>query len=445
MNTSDNPRVVAFYALLDVHAGVRPEDALNDRWALLSPLDRGLCSALVYETIRHKLRLEAIVNRKVKKTTKYRVRLVLIIGLCQLLFFCRMSPIAITHQTVEIAKKCTIGFDKVVNAIMRSWLYERKGSKPWPRERASAGLGPNERLSIFYSHPAWLTERLVGDLGFREARALMVVNNISVPPTIRINPLVTSREEYVLTLPWPTSPTRWSPWGLTLSKAAGPPDKWPGYNEGAFNIQDESSQILGLLIGEPDSILDCCSGRGGKSLAMATLRPEAKIVSVDRHHGRLEDLELAAKRLKIPKVPQVVPCNIEELEAKVVGNNFDLVVLDAPCSGLGVIRRRPDLKWVRQPQDLTTLPETQFELINKVAEFVGPKGKLFYCVCTYTDEEGPDLMRRFFLARPDFEPYTINDIDESLRELFIEPGGLRMWPHIHGMDGFFYGLARKKA
>jgi 16S rRNA (cytosine967-C5)-methyltransferase len=442
---SDDPRLVAYQVLWEVQRGKRPEEALSARWALLNGRDRALASALVYDTVRNRSRLDALINLKVSFRTDPKVRLVLQLGLVQLFLFNRVPQFVVVSQTVELAKKVVPGRHKLVNAVLRSWTREKETAPVWPMEPAPPGATAVERLAVFYSHPVWLVEKMVASLGFRAARALAAANNVPVPPTIRINPLKTTREMVADLLPFSTKPTPWSPWGLVPESSAGPPENWPGYAEGLWAIQDEASQILGLLVGEPKTILDACAGLGGKSLAVAALSPEAELICVDRNSAALEALKQEAQRLGLPKMPTVAAIELNDPAQALPGGPFDLVVLDAPCSGLGVIRRRPDIKWSRKPGDISVLAETQLKLLFRSADLVAAGGRLIYCVCTTTDEEGPEVLEQFFKKRSDFLPLSMERLEPALKKLFHPPASLRLFPHLHGTDGFFYGLAEKKS
>ncbi|MDR1545414.1 MAG: 16S rRNA (cytosine(967)-C(5))-methyltransferase RsmB [Deltaproteobacteria bacterium] len=440
---SEDPRLTAFNVLRRWEGGEALEEALERLGGLLTPRDAALASALVYETVRHLSRLDFILDRKLRdRRTPGGVRDVLRLGLAQLLFLDRMAEFAAVTETVELAKKVVPGRAGLVNAVLRGALRARTEGDCFPDERDGRLTPPVQRLATFYSHPLWLAERLVASLGFRQARALMAADNVSAPPTIRLNPLKTDRPTLAASLPWPTRPAVWSPWGLVPLKAAGRPESWPGFAEGLFAVQDESSQLLGLLARDrrPGRILDACAGLGGKSLALAALLPEAEIVSVDRHGARLAKLAAEARRLGLPRPPRTLQA---DLLALTLEGSFDLAVVDAPCSGLGVVRRRPDLKWRKTAQDPARLAELQLALLQAAAEFVAPGGRLIYSVCTYTDQEGEGVRDKFLAVRPDFAPAEESAVAPALRPLLTGAGTLRLWPHRHGTDGFFYALLEK--
>jgi 16S rRNA (cytosine967-C5)-methyltransferase len=188
--------------------------------------------------------------------------------------------------------------------------------------------------------------------------------------------------------------------------------------------------------------LDACAGLGGKALAMATLAPEAKIVAVDPNERRLAALSLEAVRLGLKRPPQTVAAELAE--ADLGGELFDLAVVDAPCTGLGVIRRRPDIKWACQPEDLARNQERQLGLIRAAAERLAPGGRLIYSVCSFASEEGLKVASRFLEGgESGLAPLGPDDMPSILRPLSEGPGSLRLWPHRHGTDGFFYAVFAK--
>jgi 16S rRNA (cytosine967-C5)-methyltransferase len=226
--------------------------------------------------------------------------------------------------------------------------------------------------------------------------------------------------------------------GLLPQNFAGKPELWPGYQEGLFSIQDESSQLVPYLTNPerpPTQIFDACAGLGGKTLALANIFPEASILAIDNNGSRLDGLRKEARRLKAPESLKVSFGDIFNLN---FDPTFDLVVVDAPCSGLGVIRRRPDLKWNKFPQDIFRNSITQLQMLEAASQVVAPGGRLIYSVCTITPEEGPEVFQRFLENNPEFHASSI--IHPEFLPLLAAPGQIQLWPHRNGTDGFFYGI-----
>ncbi|MDR2338810.1 MAG: methyltransferase domain-containing protein [Deltaproteobacteria bacterium] len=438
---SANPRRVALAVLRATKEGAVPEDILNRDGVMLSQKDRALASAMVYACLRHQSRLDSLLDGKLAQpgSTPSLVRMILRLGLSQLLFFDRLAHHAVVNETTELSKKLAPGREGLVNAVLRSFLADKEKGPYWPVELDGAGTPVARRLSVFYSYPQWMVEKFLDEWGFRDTRSFLVAGNRQTPPTIRVNTGLVERGLLAARLPFPSLPTKYSPWGLLPQDFAGHPDTWPGYHEGHFSIQDEASQVAGLLCGKPRRILDACAGLGGKGLALKALHPAAEVVALDISPGKLSLLREEARRLRLPG-------DIQTRQADVLTEkfrpSFDLVFLDAPCSGLGVIRRRPDIKWKKSEGDIASLAALQAGLLSSASKAVSPGGRLIYSVCTVTDEEGPSVARRFLSDNPGFSP--AGDVPDALSDAAIAPGMLRFLPHRHGTDGFFYAVLERK-
>jgi 16S rRNA (cytosine967-C5)-methyltransferase len=188
-------------------------------------------------------------------------------------------------------------------------------------------------------------------------------------------------------------------------------------------------------------VLDACAGLGGKALHLAALRPDAAVTALDRDAAKLELLRQEAGRLGCANI-QAEPRDILADPPSPAG--YDLVLVDAPCTGLGVIRRRPDLKWNKTPADSARLAERQWALLKAAAGAVRPGGRLVYGVCSFSLEEGPGVAEKFLASSPGFQPVPPDAWPEPLRPLVSPEGTLTLWPHRHGMDGFFWAVFDKK-
>jgi 16S rRNA (cytosine967-C5)-methyltransferase len=361
-------------------------------------------------------------------------------GLCQLLFLDRVGNHAAVNETTTLAKSFAPGREGLINAVLRAFAND-KGSDPfWPRELDRDDTPVTERLATFYSHPEWLVEKLVKERGMRETRAFLAAGNSPPPLVMRVTAASGGREAFAERLPFPTVPTQYSPQGLAPAGNHGRPDLWPGYPEGHFSIQDESSQLTGMLAAPPGGpgpvrVLDCCAGLGGKTFAVLGAWPEARVTAMDTSRRRLEELLVEAQRLRVSDQIKAVEADLTQVRLDPV---WDLVLVDCPCTGLGIIRRRPDIKWKRGPEDVGRFAELQSEFLEKAAQAVKPGGRLIYSVCTVTDEEGPEVAHEFLLRNMDFRPATA--LPEELEPLSGGPGQYRIITHRHRMDGFFYAV-----
>ncbi|MGL4208241.1 MAG: RsmB/NOP family class I SAM-dependent RNA methyltransferase [Candidatus Adiutrix sp.] len=435
-----NPRLVAFRALEEVELENTPEDALAKHGLILDPRDHSLATALVYEVLRHRLYLDDILTSKLATGRgSDALKQVLRLGLAQLLYFDRLGEHAVVMETVTLAKIVAPGRHNVVNAILRGILRDRDAGGLWPPTPTATG-DPTHDLSIKYSCPHWWAQRITNMLGPEEAELFFQASIQSTPPTIRINPLKTTRNDLKDSLPFSLVETPISPWGLTLSSFAGRPDSWPGYSTGDFAIQDEASQLLGLLAPlEPQqTVLDACAGLGGKALLLASLFPTATVVAMDKDPAKLEALQQEAHRLTCQDNLQMKASDL--LITPPAPETYDIVLIDAPCAGLGVMRRRPDLKWNKNPNDISRLADLQLDLLNAAASAVKLNGRLIYGVCSLTPEEGPLNVQKFLSQRPDFKLLALNQWPPQLQP-FVDPSaGLTLWPHRHKTDGFFWSI-----
>jgi 16S rRNA (cytosine967-C5)-methyltransferase len=414
---------------------------------MLSRRDMALASAIVYACLRHQSRLDFLIDGKLSSGSKTpkAVRILLRMGLSQILFMDRVGHHAAVNETTALGKSFTPGREGLINAVLRAFVRDKESDAFWPRERDGEDTPELVRLATFYSHPEWLVNKLASEWGVRETRAFLAAGNQPAPPTIRLNPAGGTREEFAERLRFPTRPTVWSPAGLKPEiVAAGRPDTWPGFREGHFSIQDEASQLTALLAGPPAGpgprrFLDCCAGVGGKSFAVLGAFPEARAAAMDNSRLRLEDLYAEARRLGVFDRVKILQGDILEATLE---PSWDLVIADAPCTGLGVIRRRPDIKWKRVPEDVAKLARFQKSILDAAAMAVRPGGRLIYSVCTVTREEGPEVADAFSASRPDFHP--AEDLPPELEPLKIGPGRFRTVTHRHDMDGFFYAVFERE-
>ncbi len=292
--------------------------------------------------------------------------------------------------------------------------------------------GEPPSLALRYSLPDWLAEHAVRELG-PEAEDFCAHLNVPGPITLRVNPLRTSREalaERLRTEGVSTHPGRWSPLALQVE---GPRPNIYGlatYREGLFEVQDEGSQLLGLLVeARPgETVLDLCAGAGGKTLLLgAAMANSGRLFAYDPDAERLTRLERRCVQAGLTHV-RVLWQPPESL-------SFDRVLVDAPCSELGTLRRGPDLRFRLRPESLAELPRVQRDILERAGRLVRPGGRLVYATCTLARAENEDLVAGFLRERPEFHPVPPGAgwlSPECVRE-----GRLVCAPHRHGTDGFF--------
>jgi 16S rRNA (cytosine967-C5)-methyltransferase len=400
--------------------------------------DRALCHELVLGVLRRKLWLDKTIEhfgeRKVEKLD-LPVRLALQLGLYQLRFLTRVPASAAVNESVNFVRasrvKSAAGF---VNAVLRRATREPE------YDPGAAIVDPKEKLSIETSHPLWLIERWVQAFGFDEAAAFARANNQAAPTAFRLTAKASRDKgaaERVL------QNLRDAGSELIASQIA--PNSWRVIgasnvvrelaNDGLIYLQDEASQLLAHLLNvEPNQrVLDLTAAPGSKATHIAALAPSATIVAGDVHPHRVETMRrLAVKqeaRLNLLVHDATKPLPFPD-------ESFDRVLLDAPCSGTGTLRRNPEIRYRLRPDDISELAEQQKQMLARAAAIVCPGGRLLYSTCSVEPEENERVIDHFASANPDFRRLNLSNAFSS----FIpHPSSLhpRLWPHRQGSDGFF--------
>jgi 16S rRNA (cytosine967-C5)-methyltransferase len=399
----------------------------------LGPSDRGLATELVFGTLVWQGRLDhhlrSLLHEPLERLDPP-VRAALRVGLFQLLFLDRVPDYAAVDGSVRLAGRRAGG---LVNAVLRRAARAGRSGLALP----DSG-DPIERLAVEWSHPRWLVERWVRELGVREAVALLEADTRPPRVALRPNPRRTSREALHATLAAAGVATdHGRANALVVVGGAGRLRDLPAYGEGLFSFQGEASQLVAALLDVPATarVLDACAAPGQKTLAIAErLAPGNPVVAFDRHRTGLRRLRAEAVRLGV----DVLVAQADALRPPTT-RRFDAVLVDAPCSGLGTLRRHPELKWRRRPDDIPRLATLQRGLVTKAAELVQPGGLLVYAVCTRPRDETTDVIAALLAAHPRFavEPLAGPGVDAD--------GMLRTAPHTHGLDGFFAARLRARS
>ena len=417
---------------------------MDNRARNLDGRDRALASALVFGVLRWRSRLEWVLGNFLTKPDRPldpAVRLILLLGLFQLDFLDKVPDSAAVNEAVNLAKKHAPNYaPKLVNAVLRAAV--RAGKRPDPVESSLPQL---ERLALSEAHPLWLVERWANELSAEETTALLKANNQIAPLSLRVNTAQTSPEALAARLEEAgieAVKSEYAPEGLLVYGPTGPVTSLPGYSEGLFSVQDEAAQVAGLLARPRpgEIVLDACAGLGGKTLHLAA-QSEGPVFGLDPDGGRLAKALKESRRLGLPI--HLVRGDLRA--APWPEESFDVVLVDAPCSNLGVIRRRPDVKWSKTPDDPARLAELQSSLLAQASKLVKPGGRLVYCVCTTTPEETLGVTDRFWMENIEFGLWpAATFLPESARPLTAPDGVLRAWPHRHGTDGFFAAVFERK-
>ena len=337
------------------------------------------------------------------------------------------AALAVNHA-VGIARKLVgksgAGF---VNAVLR-----RIAENPVLPDATN----DKERISIVESFPDWMTETMIRRLGMSEALQLARALNQRPKTHLRVNRRKVSRDELIDHLTGEgisAKPDRWSPDAVSVQGLADP-RRHSLYERGFYEVQDEASQLVAFaLAASPgQSILDGCSGHGGKTMHLVSLGLDrGLLVSADKDPKKLSQARSRAVRSQA--AAQWVCMDLTNPALK--PSSFDRVLLDAPCTGLGALRRHPEAKWRVRRESLRSAVELQRALLDSAAPLVRPGGSLLYVVCTFTEEEGPGQAQWFVDRHEEFEAVPLTGLLPD--ELLDKRGNLATWPHRHDMDGFF--------
>lgn len=413
------------------------------RRAALSGMDRRFATELVYGAVKAGETLDWILRRYVTRPLKKMdpmIRNILRLGLYQIFYMDKVPPSAACNESVELAKKYShAGAAKFVNAVLRTAVREPE------RARFPEGQGKNaEHLALRACHPLWMVKRWIQDFGYEEAEALCRFDNEQPPLSLRTNTLQGTREELLERLQQngvTAEPSRWAPEGV-LCTAHGSLDDLASLQQGFCQVQDESSMLVAHVL-QPLSgefIIDACSAPGGKTTHIAALMEnQGHIVAGDVHDHKLQRIQENAARLGIDIIE--TKCLDARKLGAVYPEQADRVLVDAPCSGLGVLRRKPDARWNKAPEALKELPKLQRDILEGAAAAVKPGGVLVYSTCTILAEENQDVVEAFLSRHQEFSLETAGAFLPVPRPGVVM---VQLYPQRDGTDGFFIARMKKE-
>ncbi len=437
-------RAAAFETLLAVekrradlpHALARARSGLHDE------RDRSLAGEIATGTLRWQAAFDHLIaqisSRRIERLDP-EVRVILRLTIFQLLHLDRVPASAAVNDAVSMTRRAgKSSAAPLVNAVLRRISRQRERLPLPPRPSSATDReAALDYLSITLSHPRWLVARWLDRYGFDGAEAWARFNNSAAPLTLRANTLRVTREDLSAQLRAhgvETTATRFAPDGLVVT--AGNPLLTPLAEQGLFVIQEEASQLVPLMAPamEGQRILDACASPGGKTIALAALqRDTGLIVAADVRDRRVALLRRTV-RASGGRSIRVLPADASRLP--VPPGSFDGALLDVPCSGLGTVRRDPDLKWRRDESELASLSAAQTAMLHEVATLIRPGGWLVYATCSSEPEEN-ELVVRPFLARGGFELSIPDHLPAAIRGLVNSEGFLQTQPPRDGMEAFF--------
>ena len=394
----------------------------------LSPIDRGLVSAIFYGVLERRLTIDyqisQLSSRKLEEID-ISALIALRMGIYQIIYLDRIPAHAAINETVELCPKKLRGF---TNAILRSFLRGKKLFLPEKTDTVNY-------LSVRYSIGIPLLKRFLLIFGEEDTVALLEALNQPQKTTVRANTLLTDRDSLLMNIP-NSAPTKNSSSGIYVK---GSVRELYGFNEGLFFVQDEASQICVEALGaKPDElIMDICACPGSKSFGAAIeMNNKGNIFAFDLHENKLSLVINNAKRLRIDII-NTAKCDgrdfLEDFKEKA-----DRIICDVPCSGFGVLAKKPELRY-KDPNESSALPKIQSDILDNACRYLKKGGTLIYSTCTLFPEENEDNVQTFLSRHPDFSlvPWSVGSI-------YADNGMITLLPHIHNTDGFFIAKLIRK-
>ncbi|MEG2984024.1 MAG: 16S rRNA (cytosine(967)-C(5))-methyltransferase RsmB [Peptostreptococcaceae bacterium] len=438
-----NARELAFKTLYDIERNKNYSNmSINKNFKNieLNDQEKGLATELIYGIIENKYYLNYIIDKlskiKSKKMSTY-VKITLWLGIYQILFLDSIKDHAAVNESVTLIKKHDKKSSGFVNAILRNVIRNKESIMEIEKDDIV------EYLSIKYSYSQWLVKKWIEAFGLEFTEDLLDANSDKPNLYIRVNTLKTNRDDLIIKLETE---------GVKCSKVNGIEEaimvqnlknieKNKLFREGYFTIQDISSMLVGKVTNpsEESLVLDMCSAPGGKTTHLGTImKNTGQVVARDIFEHKIKLIENTVKRLGLKniKVENVDALNKDESSI----NKFDYVVCDVPCSGMGIIKRKPEIKFKKE-EDLKDLPTIQKNILENASNYVKIGGNLIYSTCTIHDEENIDIIESFLNENDNFELVPIDEVKIDLDNQ--DKGYIKIYPNIHGMDGFFIAKLKR--
>ncbi|WCK53037.1 16S rRNA (cytosine(967)-C(5))-methyltransferase RsmB [Aneurinibacillus sp. Ricciae_BoGa-3] len=418
----------------------------------LSSRDTNLVTELVYGTLTRLNTIDWMLSRYLSRPSAKLegwVRNLLRISFYQISYLDRIPDRAVVHEAVEIAKSWGHqGIAGMVNGVLRSRLRQPE------KAEIPNNLSAAKRISLVHSHPEWMVAEWIKRYGMEETERMCEENNLPPEVSLRANSLKTDRDKLAHAIKEQVEdasvqPSSVAPEGLVI-RGTGNIAALPAYRQGSCTVQDESSMLVAHAVAPKPgmSVLDTCAAPGGKTTHIAELmNNQGAITALDIHPHKLDLIADNARRLGL-SIIDGRQANAVDADTILTGYMYDRVLVDAPCSGLGVIRRKPDIKWRKTASDTNSIRGIQLEILEAAAKLVKPEGRLVYSTCTVQAEENEDLIQDFLNQHADWEldGGLVQDMPESVRLKYstLSRGYMQILPHHFHSDGFFIARLKRK-
>lgn len=449
-----NARQIAVDLLYQLESSRNTLDMLLERaeplFDQLDRVDRALAHALIFGVARWQGQLDwflgELLQRPGKKLDPW-IRIVLRMGLFQILHLDRIPNSAAVNTAVDLVKandrKWAAGF---VNGVLRTATRKTRPTTPGPEMSDDPVAG----LAVRHAFPSWLIARWIHRWGFEQTQSLCMALNRIPPVTLRTNTTKTTRDALIDALAHEVKsilPALHSPEGIHCVAPARPIKQWDAYAAGWFQVQGEAAQLVShyLQVRPGQRVWDACAGMGTKTAHLAQLmNNHGELTATDLASAKLQKLDADLKRLGISCV-RTRRLDLEHADRLNGLPLFDRILIDAPCTGLGVLQKNPDGKWRTRAADIGACAAKQLTLLTNAASHLRPDGRLVYAVCSLEPEENEGVVESFLQKHPDF---VIDSVDISslmnTQNLMTSKGFLRTLPHRHQMDGFFAAALKRR-
>lgn len=434
---TSNPRLLAVKTLSKISNGAYSNLQLNQviENSDLSSKDIGLLTNIVYGVIQHRLTLEYYLNHFLKNADKVDdwVKELLYSAIYQMEYLDRVPDRAVFNESIKIAKKMGHdGIRRLVTGVLHQ--IQRNGLPDFNEIK-----DPIEKLSIEYSVSEWIINELIDQLG--KDKALSILESINEPSkqSVRFNSKLITKQELVKKLideGYEVENSKLVKSGLILSKKSASYSQT--FKDGEMTIQDESAMlpVESMDINSSDNILDACSAPGGKTTQIAehlNVNDGGHVTALDLHDSRLRQVKKNAKRLAVSDVLSTKACDARKLDDFYEDDSFDQILIDAPCSGIGLIRRKPEIRYEKTINDVNKLASIQIDILNSAAKKLKVGGKLVYSTCTILNQENSDVIDKFLSENSNFKKVpVVSKMDVKLSDDY-----LRIFPDDFNSDGFF--------
>ena len=410
--------------------------------AELSGRDAALATQLCFGVLQNQMLLDFYLSKFSNiplKRMEGKVVQTLRLGAYQMLFLTRIPHSAAVNSAVTLVKTHCKNprAAGMVNGILRSMERSLQNMPVIPQG------DPVAYLSTLYSHPEWLVKEFILSLGEEETAQLLAADNSQPPTAVMVNTTRTTAEELKAMLEDDHVEAEPHPWleNCLLLHRTGDLERLEAFQQGLFYVQDPASRLSVLAAGAKPGmkVLDCCAAPGGKSFAAAiAMENQGEIVSCDLHPHKKKLIQAGADRLGLTIIsPKTADGKVFRPEWE---NAFDLVLVDAPCSGLGVIRKKPDIRY-KDPAPLADLPAVQLDILRNAARYVKPGGTLMYSTCTLLYRENGEVVETFLAEN---NSYKAEAFPLPGPVGLVQGGSVTLWPHRHGTDGFFISKMRRE-